>query len=226
MFFGDPTFLLLIPAMLLALFAQAKVQRTFAALSRVAARRGLSGAEVASTILRANGLATVEVEPQQGTLTDHYDPRARRVRLSEPVYGGRSLAALGVAAHEVGHALQDASGYMPLRFRHGLLGPAQLGSTLAWPLALVGLLMGSPKLLDIGILLFSAAVLFHLVTLPVELNASQRALAQLTTTGILAPDEIGGARKVLRAAALTYLAAAAVAVVNLIRLLILRDNRD
>lgn len=226
MFFGDPTFLMLIPAMLLALYAQSKVQRTFAALSQVRGRRGMSGAEVATAILRANGLAAVEVEAQPGTLTDHYDPRVRKVRLSEPVYGGRSLAAVGVAAHEVGHALQDASGYMPLRFRHGLLGPAQLGSTLAWPLALVGLLMGSPKLLDIGIILFSGAVLFHIVTLPVELNASRRALAQLTTNGVLAPDEIAGARKVLNAAALTYLAAAAVAVVNLLRLLILRQSRD
>lgn len=226
MLLKDPTFILLIPAMVLAMYAQAKVQRTFASLAQVRARRGLSGAEVAAAILRANGLGTVEVEPQPGTLTDHYDPRSRRVRLSEPVYGGRSLAAVGVAAHEVGHALQHAGGYMPLRFRHGLLGPAQLGSTLAWPLALVGLIMGSPRLLDIGILLFFGAVLFHVVTLPVELNASRRALAQLTTTGILAPDEIDGARKVLHAAALTYVAAAAVAVMNLLRLLVLRQSRD
>ncbi|MCU0611869.1 MAG: zinc metallopeptidase [Candidatus Eisenbacteria bacterium] len=226
MFFGDATYILIIPAMILALIAQAMVQRAFSTQSRVRARRGLSGAEAAAAILRSNGLAAIEIEPQRGSLTDHYDPRARRIRLSEPVYGGTSLAAVGVAAHEVGHALQDASGYLPLRFRHGLLGPAQIGSTLAWPLAIAGLLMGSNQLLDAGILLFSGAVLFHVVTLPVELNASQRALAQLTRSGILAEDEIPGARSVLRAAALTYIAAAAVAVMNLIRLLVLRDNRD
>ncbi len=202
------------------------MQRTFAAYSRVRSRRGLSGAEAASAILRANGLAVVDIEPHPGTLTDHYDPRTRRIRLSEPVWAGTSLAAVGVAAHEVGHALQHASGYMPLRFRHGLLGPAQLGSTLAWPLAVLGIIVGNPKLLDVGILLFTGAVLFHLVTLPVELNASRRALAQLTSTGILAPDETEGARKVLSAAALTYLAAAAMAVLNLLRLLMLRQSRD
>lgn len=222
----DPTFLLLIPAMLLALYAQAKVNQTFSAMARVPARRRITGAEAASYLLRMGGLSQVEVEPHHGVLTDHYDPRTRRVRLSEPVYAGTSLAALGVAAHEVGHAFQHASGYLPLRIRHGLLGPAQLGSSLAWPLALVGLLMGNFKLLDLGIILFSAAVLFHVVTLPVELNASRRALAQLTSSGILAPDEVDGARKVLNAAALTYLAAAAVAVVNLLRLFLLRQRRD
>ncbi len=226
MFFWDPTFLLLIPAMILAMYAQNRVKSTFAAMSKVRARRGLSGADVAANILTANGLTTVKVEPQKGVLTDHYDPRKKAVRLSEPVYSGRSLAALGVAAHEVGHALQDASGYMPLRLRHGLLGPAQLGSTLAWPLAIGGLLFGNPKLLDIGILLFSGVVLFHVVTLPVEMNASKRALIQLAKTGMLAEEEVPGARKVLNAAALTYVAAAAVAAMHLIRLLVLRGSRD
>ncbi len=226
MFFWDPTFFILIPAMILAMYAQNKVKTTFAAMSRVPTRRRLTGAEVASRILKMNGLTEVVVEPQPGRLTDHYDPRTKRVRLSEPVYSGRSVAALGVAAHEVGHALQDKGGYLPLKFRHGLLGPAQLGSTLAWPLAIFGLILGSPKLLDIGILLFSGVVLFHVVTLPVELNASSRALAHLSKSGILAGDEIPGARKVLNAAALTYLAAAAVAMANLLRLLILRGSRD
>jgi len=226
MFFWDPTFILLIPAMILALYAQNKVKSTFAAMSRVRTRRGISGAEVAHSILSSNGLSHVTVESQPGHLTDHYDPRSKRVRLSEQVYAGRSVAALGVAAHEVGHALQDKAGFYPMRIRHGLLGPAQLGSTLAWPLALVGLIFGNPRLLDIGILLFSGVVLFHVITLPVELDASKRALRHLASTGILNESELPGARKVLNAAALTYLAAAAVAVMNLIRLLILREARD
>lgn len=226
MLFWDPTFIFLIPALLLALYAQNKVRSTFAAMSRVPMRRGMSGAQVAATILRSSGLSAIEVEQQAGSLTDHYDPRAKKVRLSEPVYGGRSLASVGVAAHEVGHALQDSGGYLPLKFRHGLLGPAQLGSTLAWPLAIGGLLFGYPQLLDIGILLFSGVVLFHVVTLPVELNASKRALEQLSRTGVLGQDELPGARKVLNAAALTYVAAAAVAVMHLLRLLVLRGSRD
>jgi Zn-dependent membrane protease YugP len=226
MLFWDPTFIFLIPALLLALYAQNKVRRTFAAMSRVQTRRGLSGAQVAATILRASGLSAIGVEQQPGSLTDHYDPRAKKVRLSEPVYSGRSLASVGVAAHEVGHALQDSAGYLPLKLRHGLLGPAQIGSTLAWPLAIGGFLFGYPQLLDIGILLFAGVVLFHLVTLPVELNASNRALEQLSRTGMLSTDEIPGAQKVLNAAALTYVAAAAVAVMHLLRLLVLRGSRD
>lgn len=225
--FNDPTFLLLIPAFILAMYAQSKVQRTFAKFSRVPARSGYSGAQVARTMLDNNGLRDVPVEMIQGHLSDHYDPRHRVMRLSPEVYNGRSLAALGVAAHETGHAVQHSLGYVPLLVRNSIFPVANLGSTLAFPLFVLGLFMTLPFLMDLGIVMFSAAVFFQAVTLPVEFNASSRALAMLETQGILSRgEELEGAGKVLRAAALTYVAAMAVALLQLVRLLLLRGDRD
>ncbi|NLH48118.1 MAG: zinc metallopeptidase [Myxococcales bacterium] len=223
--FWDPTMILLIPALILGIWAQSKVRSAFNKFSQIRAASGLTGAQAARALLDRSGLADVKVEPIPGNLTDHYDPRGRVLRLSQGVYASNSLAALGIAAHETGHALQDQAGYWPMRVRSSLVPVASLGSTMLWPLLIGGFLFGIKPLVTIGILLYSVAVLFHLVTLPVEFNASSRALAMLETTGALAPQEIGGARQVLSAAAMTYVAATLAAVLTLIRLLILR-NRD
>lgn len=226
-FFWDPTFILLIPAMILALWARGLVSRTYRRYSQVPARSGASGRDVAADLLRRQGLADVPVQPTRGDLDDHYDPRRRTVNLSPGVYQGSSLAALAVAAHETGHALQHAAGWFPLVLRNAMAPTVGFGSSLAFPLFLVGFLFSSVRvLMDVGILLFSLAVLFHLVTLPVELDASRRAMAMLEGGGYLTVDESRGARKMLRAAAMTYVAAAAVSVMHLLRLLILRGARD
>ena len=224
-FFFDSTMILLIPGIALALWAQYRVKRTFSKFSEVPSRQGMTGAQVARAILDQNRL-DVTVEPIEGSLTDHYDPRNRTLQLSEDVYGSRSIAALGVAAHEAGHAIQHGRKYFPLQIRSNLVPVANFGSALSWPLLLAGFFLSAPFLIDIGIAFFSFAVLFSLVTLPVEFNASSRALQTLTRFGYVAPDEIGLARKVLNAAALTYVAAATVAVLQLIRLLILRGDSD
>lgn len=226
----DPTFLLLLPAMGFALWAQHKVKSTYEQFSTVPAANGLTGREMASAIMNRNGVGDVNIEPVAGVLSDHYDPGAKSVRLSQPNYGGRSIAAIAVAAHEVGHVLQHHQGWFPLVLRSQLAPVAGFGSMLAMPLFFIGLLFGAQLpfgtlLMDIGILFFAAAVLFHVVTLPVEFDASNRALAQLTSTGALMPQEVAGAKKVLDAAALTYVAAAAMAALQLVRLLILRDSR-
>jgi len=224
--FWDPTFILLIPALLLALYAQYKVRSTYEHFSQVPSAWGRTGAWVARDILRHNDLDEVEVEEGHGFLSDHYDPRSRTVRLSPHNYASTSIAALSVAAHEVGHAIQHKRGYAPLQFRHAFLPLANLGSTLAIPIFIVGLIFSAPKLMDIGIFLFTGVVLFQVITLPVEFNASKRALQQLQSRGYLRPDEVEAARKVLKAAALTYVAAATVAVMHLIRLLLLRGARE
>jgi uncharacterized protein len=224
--FYDPTFLMLIPAVLLALWAQFKVKSTFAKYEKVQAGRGLTGAEVAKQLLGDAGLGNVQIEEVQGKLSDHYDPRTRILRLSPPISRGRSVAALGVAAHEVGHAIQHQKLYSPFQVRQTIVPAANLGSTLAFPLFLFGMLFSAPKLMDIGILFFSAAVVFQVVTLPVEFNASSRAMALLESRGYLVGAEVGQAKKVLSAAALTYVAATAMAVLELVRLLILRQSRD
>lgn len=229
MYFGDTTFILLIPAIILALYAQARVKGTYARYSRVIAQSGMTGAEAARSLLNTGGAGDVPVERIAGQLTDNYDPRKKVLRLSEGVYDGRSLAALGIAAHETGHALQHHSHYAPLQFRNGFFPVANIGSTLAFPLFFIGLLTssrGPSILMDIGILLFAAAVLFSVVTLPVEFNASKRAVHILETQGMLNGQEIAGARKVLSAAALTYVAATAMAIVHLVRLLVIRGSRN
>lgn len=222
----DPTYILLIIGMLLSLAASTKLKSTFAVYRKIESTSGMTGAEAAQRILRNAGIYDLRVEPIRGELTDHYDPRTKIVRLSEPIYNKTSLAAVGVAAHECGHAIQHATNYAPLNIRSAIVPIANLGSSLSWPLFLIGLVMSFKPLLTAGILLFSAAVLFQLVTLPVEINASGRALKLLNADGILAPQEVRGAKKVLTAAALTYVAALAGSILQLFRLLILAGGRD
>jgi len=221
--FFDPTFVILIPALLLAVWAQIKVQGTFNQFSRVYSRKGVRAYEAARVLLDRFGLSNVPIERISGSLTDHYDPRTKALRLSESVYASPSIAAIGIAAHEVGHAIQDAHAYKPLKMRNAIVPVANLGTGLAFPLFFIGLLFRAPVLMDVGILFFAAVIIFHLVTLPVEFDASARALRNLTNAGLLAQDEIGGAKAVLNAAALTYVAATVMAVAQLFRLLIFRN---
>jgi Zn-dependent membrane protease YugP len=228
--FFDPTYLLLLPAMAFAMWAQHKVKSTYERFSTVPAANGLTGREMAASIMSRNGVDDVRVEAVGGVLSDHYDPRVKVVRLSADNYGGRSIASIAVAAHEVGHVLQHHQRWLPLALRSQIAPVAGFGSTLAMPLFIVGLFFGRGMpwgtwLMDAGIVFFAAAVLFHLVTLPVEFDASNRALAQLTSSGSLMPQEVAGAKKVLDAAALTYVAAAAMAALQLVRLLLIRNSR-
>jgi Zn-dependent membrane protease YugP len=189
---------------------------------------GMNGAQVAQRVLQAAGIYDVQVRHVSGSLTDHYDPRTKTVNLSDPVYNATSVAALGVAAHECGHAIQHAKSYAPLSIRSALVPIANFGSMLAWPVILIGLLFNtrsSGLIIDIGILLFSAAVLFQLVTLPVEFDASRRALVMLRTQGILADDELRYTRRVLKSAALTYVASAAAAILQLLRIILITNGR-
>lgn len=217
----DYTYILLIPAFLIAAWAQMNVQGTFNRFSRVTNSRSMTGAQAARQILDANGLHEVSVEPISGKLNDHYDPRTKVIRLSSPVYSGTSVASIGVAAHECGHAVQHSIGYVPLRLRNAIIPATQFGSTLAIPMVFIGFFLGWPGGVLIGILLFSFAVVFQLITLPVEFNASARALQTLDERAMLFGDELTGARKVLRAAAFTYVAATFVALVNLLRFLLM-----
>ena len=224
--FNDPTMLLLIPAIILAIWAQFRVSRAFSKYSKIASVQGVTGVKAAEFLLRSNGIHDVSVEAVQGKLSDHYDPRVKKVRLSEENYNGRSLAALAVAAHEVGHAIQHHKGFVPLQLRESILPATNLGSWAAFPLFFIGLLFRTPLLMDFGILLFAGVVIFHFITLPVEFNASHRALAMLGNNGMLVQQEVQGARKVLNAAALTYVAATAVALIHLVRLVLLRNSHD
>ncbi|TCW38752.1 hypothetical protein EDC21_106154 [Thermohydrogenium kirishiense] len=224
--FYDPTYILLIPAILLAMYAQIKVQSTFSKYSNVRNRYGYRAYEVARRLLNEAGLYDVSIEMIPGSLTDHYDPRSRVLRLSQTVYGSDSIAAIGVAAHETGHAIQHANGYIPLKLRNAIVPVANIGTNISWPLLVMGFIFGLTQLIDIGIILFSAVVLFQIITLPVELNASNRAIKLLESGGLFMRDELYPARQVLNAAALTYVAAAFASIMNLIRLLILRDRRD
>jgi hypothetical protein len=224
--FFDPTIALLIPALALAGWAQWRVRSAYSKFSRVPSRAGKSGAHVAQAILATNGLGDIRVEAVAGQLSDHYDPKAHTVRLSEGIYGSNSIAAVSIAAHEVGHAIQHGTGYAPLQFRHAIFPVANIGSTLAFPLFLIGLIAGLRPLIDIGILFFGVAVVFSLVTLPVEFNASKRALVQLRDGRLLGVDELPAAKKVLDAAALTYVAATTMAILQLIRLLLIRGRND
>ena len=223
-YYYDPTYFLLIPGILLALFAQFKVSSAFNHWKQVASRSGMTGAQMARQILDSNGCRDVKIEYVNGSLTDHYDPTSGVLRLSSEVYGSRSIAALGVAAHEAGHAIQDAQDYAPMRIRANLVPVANIGSQAAVPLFMLGLIMSWEPLLKIGIFAFAFSVLFYLVTLPVEFNASSRAVAVLSS-GYLAQDEVRGVKAVLSAAALTYVASALQAVLQLLRLVLLANRR-
>jgi uncharacterized protein len=222
----DPTMVLLLPAIALALYAQFRVTSTYNSMSQVKAKSGLSASLAGRKLLDSAGLSNVTIEATPGNLTDNYDPRTKTLRLSEGVYHSDSIAALGVVAHEVGHAVQDSKAYIPLKIRGGLVPAANIGSNLAIPLFFIGLLASSPKLMDAGIVLFSIAVAFTVITLPVEFNASHRAIAMLGDSGLLEDYELPKAKRVLDAAALTYIAAMAMAVLNLVRLIALRGSRE
>lgn len=225
--FFDPTFIVLIPALLISVYAQYKVKSTFNKYLDVAASRGYTGAEVARDILQRKNINDVNVEQTQGELDDHYDPKSKTLRLSPEVYRGSSLASLGVAAHETGHAIQHATAYMPLNIRHTLFPVANFGSKLGIPLAVFGFFFFRSQLLvQLGLIIFTAAVLFQIVTLPVEFNASSRAIGLLKSGDYLTADEVKPAKKVLRAAALTYVAAVLVSIAHLIRLLIMSSMLD
>jgi hypothetical protein len=226
MFFYDPTYILILPAVLLAMYAQWKVSSTFNRFSEVPTASGRTGAEIAAELLRRRGLSGVKIEPVQGMLADHYDPRTKTLRLSPQVYGGATVAAVGVAAHECGHAFQDAERYAPLAVRGAIVPVATIGTSAAWILFLIGLMTSYRWLMDVGILLFTGYIAFSLITLPVEFDASRRAVAVLQGEGLVMPREADGVRSVLNAAALTYVAAAAMAVMQLVRLLVLRNMRD
>lgn len=226
-YYYDPTYMLIIISALISLFAQFLVNSRFSKYSRVRSRSGMTGAQAAERILQSQGIYDVAIQRVSGKLTDHYDPRNKTLNLSDAVYASTSVAAVGVAAHECGHAIQHARGYAPLSFRSALVPVANIGSQLSWLFIILGIFFGgSHILIMIGILMFSAAVLFQLVTLPVEFNASGRALKLLSETGILQKDEVSDTRKVLSAAALTYVAAAATAVLQLLRLLRLFGGND
>jgi len=226
-FFYDPvSFVVLLPALVLAIYAQWKVSSTFRRYSEIRSSTGYTGAQVAAELLRRNGITNVKVEPIEGMLSDHYDPRQKVLRLSPEVYGSDSIAAIGVAAHEAGHALQDKQRYPALALRAAIVPLASFGTSAAWILFIIGLITSSPRLMDLGILIFLGYVAFAIITLPVEFNASSRAVAQLTGHGLVLPQEAQGVRAVLNAAALTYVAAAAMAVLQLVRLILLRSSRD
>lgn len=223
----DPTYLLVIIGALLCIFAQMRVSMTFKKYSKVRSRSGLTGAQAAQRILELSGIYDVRVEHIRGELTDHYDPSSKVLRLSDATYASTSVAAIGVAAHECGHALQHNKGYAPLSFRTALVPAANIGSKLGIPIILLGVFFGMNQLfIQIGIWVFAIAVLFQVVTLPVEFNASGRALSMLGNYGLMENDETRGCRKVLSAAALTYVAAAASSILQLLRLILLFGNNS
>lgn len=225
----DSTYMLVLIGVIICMIASAKMNATFNRYSRVRSRSGLTGREAAERILYSAGIRDVRVEHVPGNLTDHYDPRRKVLRLSDATYNSNSVAAIGVAAHECGHAIQHETGYVPLAVRGSLVPIANFGSSIAWPLILIGLFMNSGMsalLLNLGILAFSLAVLFQIVTLPVEFNASGRAVKILGSTGILYEDEVRDTKKVLKAAALTYVAGAASAILQLLRIVLLANRRN
>lgn len=227
-YYWDSTYILVVIGAVICMIASARVKGTFNKYSQLRSMSGMNGAQVAQRVLQAAGIYDVQVRHVSGSLTDHYDPRTKTVNLSDPVYNATSVAALGVAAHECGHAIQHAKSYAPLSIRSALVPIANFGSMLAWPVILIGLFFNtrsSGLIIDIGILLFSAAVLFQLVTLPVEFDASRRALVMLRTQGILADDELRYTRRVLKSAALTYVASAAAAILQLLRIILITNGR-
>lgn len=224
----DPTYILVLAGVVISMMASAKMRSTFQRYSRVRSRSGMTGREAAERLLKSQGIYDVRVEHVSGSLTDHFDPRNKVLRLSDATYNSASVAAIGVAAHECGHAVQHAKGYTPLSIRSALVPVVNFGSAVSWPLIFAGLLINSRSavmMLNLGILAFSLSVLFQIVTLPVEFNASNRALRILGDTGMLYPDEVRDTRKVLTAAALTYVAGAAAAILQLLRLRLITNSR-
>ena len=221
-YYYDPTYILVLIGALLSLWASATVKSTYNKYARVYSYSGLTGAQAAAQILRQAGIYDVRIEHVSGNLTDHYDPKARVLRLSDSVYGSNSVAAIGVAAHECGHAIQDQEDYVPLRFRSAFVPVANLGTQVAFPILLLGVFLGSSHfLIQVGLLCFFFGVLFQLITLPVEFNASGRAVRILRETGMMSDDELSKTKKVLSAAAMTYVAAAAASILSMLRLIIL-----
>ena len=224
----DPTYMLVLIGVVLSLIASGKVKSTFSKYANVRNSRGITGAEAAEQVLHRAGIYDVKIERVGGNLTDHYDPRSKVLRLSDSVYGQTSVAAVGVATHECGHAIQHAKGYAPLKLRSTLVPIANFGSKIAWPLIIFGLFIrgeSSVLLINLGIIAFLGAVLFQLITLPVEFNASNRAIRMIADSGMMYGEEIKGAKKVLSAAALTYVASAATAILQLLRIVILTGGR-
>lgn len=227
-YYYDRTYILVLIGVLICVAASARVNRTFDRFSRVRSYSGMTGKEAAERILRSSGIYDVQVIHIPGNLTDHYNPGKKTLGLSDTVYNSASVAAIGVAAHECGHAVQHATGYAPLKIRGALVPAANFGSMAAWPLILIGLLMNGDTailFINLGILVFSAAVLFQIVTLPVEFNASRRAVLVLESSGMLYPDEVDSVKKVLSAAALTYVASAASMILQLLRLIIIGGRK-
>lgn len=226
MIYWDSSFIILIPALLVAAWAQYKVSSTFNKYSKYKSLNGYTGAQVARMLLDSSGLYDVPVELIPGKLSDHYDPGKRVMRLSQEVYHGNSVASIGVAAHETGHAIQHKNGYLPLIIRNSIVPAVNFGSNASWILLIAGFILGIRSLVTIGIFLFTLVVLFQIITLPVELNASSRALKILEGKSILYSNELSGARSVLRAAAMTYVAAVLTAVANLLRLIYISRDRN
>ncbi|MGL4606853.1 MAG: zinc metallopeptidase [Eubacteriaceae bacterium] len=228
--FFSPTFLILIPGLILAAYAQYQVSSAYKVYSKVPTKNGLTGADAARRLLNLNGLSSVGIENIPGELSDHYDPRGKVMRLSSGVSEKASIAAVGIAAHETGHAIQDKEGYWPLKFRNAIVPVTGFASSLAWPLFFIGFFFGQASwgitFMNIGIVFFCFALAFNIVTLPVEFNASRRAVDALVENQLIGPEEVVGVKKVLRAAALTYVAAALMALLNLVRLLVLRGSRN
>lgn len=221
----DPTYLLVLVGAVICMVASANVNRAFRKYSSLRCRRGTTGVQAAEQILRNAGIHDVRIEHISGNLTDHYDPRNKVLRLSDSVYGSDSVSAVGVAAHECGHAIQHQVGYVPIKVRNAIVPAVNIGSKLSWPIMILGLIIGSLDLLNLGIILFSLTLLFQIVTLPVEFNASRRALQILDGSGMLYQEEVQGARKVLRAAAMTYVTAAVSTLLQLLRLVLLFGRR-
>lgn len=226
MYFDQYYLFLIVPTLIISALAQMGVKSTFSKFSKQMSKRGITGAQAAQLLLRANGITDVKIEHVSGSLTDHYAPTTKVLRLSDPVYGKSTISAIGVAAHETGHAIQHAKGYGPLWLRSALVPVANIGSSFGPTIAILGLIMSFGILVDIGILLFSCSVLFYLVTLPVEFNASRRAIKILRETNTLDESELKGTKKVLSAAAMTYVASALTAIASLLRLVLISRNRS
>jgi Zn-dependent membrane protease YugP len=226
MFFDYYYLVLVVPTIILSLWAQIMVKSTFSKYSKIPSSKRITGHDSAALLLKSNSIRDVRIESVQGSLTDHYDPSSKVVRLSQPVFGQNSIAAIGVAAHETGHAIQHATGYGPLVLRSTLVPVANIGSMFGPYIAMAGLFFSMPMLLNIGIFLFGGAVLFYVITLPVEFNASARAIAILRANNVLTQDELRGVKKVLTAAAMTYVASALTALMSLLRLILISRNRS